>query len=143
VDETPTKSKTSNVGYCQPPEQTRFKPGKSGNPRGRPKGSRNIATVLDRVMKERLEITENGKRKRLTKLEAFFKRLTNQAVSGDPRAMQLFATLLRFAEDGVVAVPPPSENLDETESKVFRDIVERMKACDTGEEENDDKPKTK
>jgi hypothetical protein len=143
MDETPNKSEGCNVGYCQPPERTRFKPGQSGNPRGRPKGSKNIAKVLDRVMKEKLEITENGKRKRLTKLEAFFKRLTNQAVSGDLKAMQLFATLLRFAEDGAVAVPSPSENLDEADRKVFLDIMERMKTCDTGGEENADEPESK
>ena len=34
-------NKTYDVGYCNPPQHSRFQKGKSGNPSGRPKHSRN------------------------------------------------------------------------------------------------------
>lgn len=43
-----------------PKKDTRFKPGKSGNPKGRPKGSKNRATLLEEVVNVRIQVSENG-----------------------------------------------------------------------------------
>ena len=51
------------VGKGKPPEHTRFQKGQSGNPTGRRKGSKNVATLLEQVLNERVVVTENGKRK--------------------------------------------------------------------------------
>jgi hypothetical protein len=75
------------VGYGKPPHDTRFRKGQSGNPKGRPKGSSNLASLLRRVMHEKIVITENGQRRTITKLEAVFKQLVNKAALGDPRAI--------------------------------------------------------
>jgi hypothetical protein len=83
------KPKTTKGGYCNPPETTRFKKGQSGNPQGRPKGTLNMATVLERTLREKVVINESGKRKTITKLEAAIKQLTNKAASGDLKALQL------------------------------------------------------
>jgi Family of unknown function (DUF5681) len=56
-------SRTSDVGYGKPPQATRFKKGVSGNPKGRPKGSLNIATVFTKTLRERVVINEHGQRK--------------------------------------------------------------------------------
>ena len=45
--------KTEQVGYGKPPKLTRFKPGQSGNPRGRPRGALNMATVLERTLRRK------------------------------------------------------------------------------------------
>jgi Family of unknown function (DUF5681) len=76
------------VGKGKPPEHTRFQKGQSGNPTGRRKGSKNVATLLEQVLNERVVVTENGKRKRITKLHAMLKQLANQAASGDHRAIK-------------------------------------------------------
>lgn len=138
MDETPDKSNTLNVGYCQPPERTRFKPGQSGNPRGRPKGTSNMATVLERTLKEKVIVNENGKRKVVTKLQAAVKQLANQAASGQLKAMQLLTTLVRSAEDRAIAAPEPGENLDETDKKVFLGIMQRLETYDKGDEDERD-----
>jgi hypothetical protein len=54
------------VGYRHPPPATRFRPGTSGNPRGRPKGARKLATVLAAALAERVVVAENGRRKRIS-----------------------------------------------------------------------------
>ena len=76
------------VGKGKPPEHTRFQKGQSGNPTGRRKGSKNVATLLEQVLNERVIVTENGKRKRITKLQAMLKQLANKAASGDHRAIK-------------------------------------------------------
>jgi hypothetical protein len=65
------------VGYGKPPEHTRFKRGKSGNPKGRPKGNLNTQTILERVLNENVTINENGMRKTVTKREAAAIRFVN------------------------------------------------------------------
>src|SRR5215204_1766862 len=49
-----------DVGYKKPPVHTRFRKGRSGNPRGRPKGSANYLTTLRRVLAQKVTITELG-----------------------------------------------------------------------------------
>ena len=64
-----------SVGYGKPPQHARFHKGQSGNPRGRPKGSRNLSTLMAKALNEPVVISENGKRKRITKREAVARKL--------------------------------------------------------------------
>lgn len=75
------------VGYGRPPKHSRFKPGRSGNPRGRPKSARGLRTLLREEMHERVSVTENGKTKKLSKLQIIIKRLVERAAKGDPKAI--------------------------------------------------------
>ena len=77
------------IGYGKPPTNARFQKGQSGNPKGRPRGSRNASTLLDEALKERVVVSENGRRKKITKLEAILTQLVNRAAGGDHRATQL------------------------------------------------------
>jgi hypothetical protein len=81
------------VGYGKPPEHSRFQAGQSGNPKGRPKGSLNLATAVNRALKEKVTVVENGTRKSITKLDAAVKGLVNRAVKGDAKAMQQLLAL--------------------------------------------------
>src|SRR5208282_6841783 len=83
------------VGYRRPPRRRQFKPGLSGNPKGRPRGSRNASTLLDEALKERVTVSENGRRRKVTKLEVILKQLVNTAAKGDHRATRL---LLEWTE---------------------------------------------
>ena len=87
-----------DVGFGKPPKHTRFRKGTSGNPNGRPRGTRNLATVLQRTLKEKVIINESGVRKTVTKLEAAVKQLVNKAASGDLVAMRQLSSLASSAE---------------------------------------------
>ena len=129
------------VGYCNPPEHTRFRKGQSGNPKGRPKGALNMATVLERTLREKVVITENGRRKTISKLEAAIKQLMNQAASGELKALQLLATLVRSAEERAVQAPISKPPLDVNDEKVFLGILKRLEATSKGgqKDEPDDR----
>jgi len=91
-------SKDTKVGYGRPPIHSQFKPGQSGNPKGRPKGTRSLASVVRAAMTERVTIVLNGKRKSVSKLDAAMMQAANQAAGGEHRAMRLVVDLMRGFE---------------------------------------------
>jgi uncharacterized protein DUF5681 len=131
------RPKTKKVGYCNPPEHTRFKKGKSGNPLGRPKGTLNMATVLERTLREKVVITEDGKRRTISKLEAAIMQLTNQAASGSLKALQLLTALVRSAEERAVQTPISKSAFEENDERVFLNILKRFETTSKGDQENE------
>lgn len=120
-----SKIGTNEVGYGKPPQGSRFKQGRSGNPKGRPKGSLNLATVLQRTLRETIVISENGRRKVMTKLEAAVAELVRKATSGDGHAIRYLCQLVTSAEDRSVVVEPTTQ-LSETDQKVMANILNRF-----------------
>ena len=125
-------NKTYDVGFGKPPKPSQFRKGFSGNPKGRPKGRRNLATVLERTLQERVVINENGVRRTVTKLEAAVKQLVNRAASGDLGAMRQLTALAGSAEDQQVA--PPTRQLDQDDQKVMENVLKRFKKSANGED---------
>jgi hypothetical protein len=114
-----------DVGYGKPPQSGRFKKGHSGNPRGRPKGSRNIATLVRQLMSEQIVVTINGKRKRMSKMSAFLTQSINRAVTGDLKAQrELREWAHQFPELQQEIVDTPA--LHERDDDVIAGILERI-----------------
>jgi len=137
------KPTNTRGGYGNPPENTRFKTGRSGNPKGRPKGTLNMGTVLERKLREKVVINENGKKKTLTKLEAAINQLTNKAASGELRALQLLAKLVSTAEERTVQQPAADSDLNEADQKVVQGILKRLENSDKGDQKDDDESNIK
>jgi hypothetical protein len=125
-------NKPYRVGFGKPPKPSQFRKGLSGNPKGRPKGSRNLVTVLERTLKEKVVINENGVRRTVTKLVAAVKQLVNQAASGDLAAMRQLSALAGSAEDEQLA--RPERQLDQDDQEVMENVLKRLKKYATGEE---------
>src|SRR5262245_66245159 len=84
------------VGYGRPPANRQFKPGQSGNPRGRRKGSKNLATMFAEALSRRVSVRDkSGKIRTLSKQELMVEVMINKAAAGDPKA---FATVVQFLE---------------------------------------------
>jgi hypothetical protein len=125
-----------SVGYGKPPEGSRFIPGRSGNPKGRPKSARNRTTILNQTLNERVVVTEHGKRKSITKQEAIFKQLVNKAAAGDHRAAQLVINEMRAIEAALGSTETGREIIDEADQQVFHDFLKRLGK--RGEEDGND-----
>jgi len=95
------KSDSYEVGYGKPPQHTKFMRGQIGNPKGRPRGSKNFKTLLLAELKTLLPIVENGKRKKITKQGAVVKQLVNKASAGDPRAIATLLNEIRQSKPGL------------------------------------------
>jgi hypothetical protein len=114
------------VGYGKPPAKSRFQPGQSGNPKGRPKGSLNVTTILMKILRERVVITENGTRKTITKFEASLKQMVNKAASGDLRALtQLLPMIAVAVEQSRTEGSTSTEILKEREQEVLGNFLKR------------------
>ncbi len=116
----------SEAGYAHPPVNARFKKGQSGNPKGRPKGSRGLAPTLNRALSERVVINEGGRRKTVTKLEAAVKQVTNKAASGDPVASRQLFTLIQIIEQQPQETGRAINRLDDTDQKVVTSMLKRL-----------------
>jgi len=95
------------VGYGKPPAMTRFKPGTSGNPRGRPKGTKNR---LPKLNEERLKgiilqeayrditVRDGARNVTIPIAQAVMRSLSVNAAKGQHRAQRLFAEMLSTTE---------------------------------------------
>lgn len=97
-------------GYGRPPKHSQFKKGRSGNPRGRPKGASSFKADLAAELQEKLALTENGKERKITKQRAFIKTLTAAAIKKDIRAVNALLACMRYF--GVGAEEQAAENVD-------------------------------
>jgi hypothetical protein len=117
--------KIGDVGYGKPPKHAQFRKGQSGNFRGRPKGALNLATVLQRALREEVVIDKNGRREVLTKLEAAIAQLVSKATSGDGQAIRYLCQLVASAEERSVAAEPATQ-LSEKDQTVMKNILRRF-----------------
>jgi len=104
------------VGFGKPPTATRFKPGETRNPKGRPRGSKNVTTILRKEADEKMEFVEDGKRKKMTKMEIATRQQINKAVKGDTKAYAHAFDALRKeearAEQYAAPAAPPFDSRD-------------------------------
>ncbi len=109
-----TNDKTTNVGYMSPPEHTRFKKGKSGNPRGRPRKQEDLNTLLNRVLKRKVRVKDNDRKMPIR--EALIWKLRELALQGDKQALALQRRIID--ESGITE--PKARSPEETKEKVLR-----------------------
>jgi Family of unknown function (DUF5681) len=112
------------IGYGKPPKATQFRKGRSGNPRGRPKGSLNLATDLTAELGEHITVREHGRSHKVSKQRALIKSLMAKALQGDIRAA---ASLLALYAR--VITEPPHDNdqpIDADELQVLRRFAPRL-----------------
>ena len=93
------KNRPFEIGYGKPPKSGQFRKGRSGNPRGRPKGMRNTKTLLDEALNKEITISEGGKTSRVTKKEALIVSLVTNGIKGSHQATGHILKLIeRFEE---------------------------------------------
>jgi hypothetical protein len=82
----PSSLATYSVGYSKPPREHRFQPGRSGNPKGRPKGVKNTVILLREMLDRKVEMRSGGILRKVSMREAMLMRFTESALKGDIKA---------------------------------------------------------
>lgn len=100
-------AKRYEVGYGKPPKHTQFKPGETGNHKGRPKKSENLPAILQKVIGKLISVREGDKVRRLSTLEAMLLAMVGKVMKGDVKA---FAAFMKLAKDtGLLDCLPAEE----------------------------------
>lgn len=86
------------IGYGKPPKDKQFKEGQSGNAKGRPKGRKNLHTLLDEILNQKITMKENGKTIRVSKKTAMLLQLVNKGVKGDTKAILSLTPYISLAD---------------------------------------------
>jgi uncharacterized protein DUF5681 len=97
------------TGYKRPPKSTQFKPGQTGNPKGRPKNVRNFKTDLCDELSERITVRENGLERKISKQRALVKALVAAAIKGDMRAANAIVTFSNKSFAGAEVTAPATD----------------------------------
>lgn len=102
-----------NVGYGKPPKHAQFKKGKTGNPKGRSKGHKNLATDLADQLDRRINVTSNGRRRSVTQQQAILIQLAARALQGDLKAATLLLNYRLYFEQRAKGEPASMPSLEE------------------------------
>jgi hypothetical protein len=109
------------------PNGGKFQPGRSGNPRGRPRKSDNVGQSVLKALDAKVTIKEGGKRKRVTKRDAAATQLANMSASGDLRAGKLAFDLAQKAEDRAAISGPIVVPLTTSDREIVQRLVARLR----------------
>lgn len=126
-----------DVGFGRPPEHTRFRPGRSGNPKGRPKLRRNLKTVVRDALNEAITIREGERKRRTSRLDALVRTVLNKALQGEAKAIPHLIALMRLA--GLEGDESEAENtapLRSEDEALIRDFLRRFGGGSSEVEDN-------
>lgn len=119
------------VGRCHPPKHSQFKPGQSGNPKGRPKGSKDETTIWRSVLNRKSVIREGGKERKVTVLEALMLKSVEDGLKGNVKALAFVLNRYRFAEGDA----PPEDQISQDDREVIESFLSRLEAQPKTEKE--------
>jgi len=119
------------VGYGKPPQEHQFKPGISGNPKGRPKGAKNEATILRELLQQKIGLNERGKRRKITLHEAILRRIAEDCLKGNTKS----AAFLLNRYHAMSAGEPEQAGLSANEKAVLETYLKDFQVNSTMEDQ--------
>ena len=115
------------VGYKKPPLHTRFKKGQSGNPRGRPRGSKNFSTLLTEALNEAVVITEDGRRRTISKRDLGLKQLANKFAMAEAQATKILLGLIQERDRLAAEASAERPSFGADDEKVIANLLKRLR----------------
>lgn len=128
------------VGFARPPRHSQFKTGQSGNPRGRPPGSKNLQTLLREELDQKVQVTENGRPRLMSKRRVAVRQQVDKAVKGDAKAFNVLVkldidTAGAGGGDRNPAATPPSEIPPAAYDAMVSNFLEQLQGHDGGSDD--------
>ena len=114
------------IGRGKPPKNSQFKPGESGNRKGRPKGSRNLATLMMQAANDSVTANISGKQRKISKLHATTMQLATKAAGGDPKMIGQFLDWVDQIESRAAAARPSEYPLSNADIEVIKAVHTRL-----------------
>lgn len=110
------------VGRGKPPKEHQFKPGQSGNPKGRPKGAKNEATILNEIINMKVAMRVDGRTRKVRFLKAMYLKVANDALKGNPKAVALILSRIPTLEDR----EDDPNRLDRDDEEILHAAIKRL-----------------
>jgi hypothetical protein len=126
------RRRDSDAGYGRPPRAHQFKPGQSGNPRGRPKGAKNESTILREIFERKIESRSEGRSRKITVLEGILLRITEDSLKGNTKSAAFL--LNRYA--AMVSGELQRHDLSDDDRDVLEALSRRLEAQRTIKEKD-------
>ena len=123
-----SKHTASEAGYGRPPRAHQFKPGQSGNPKGRPQGSKNEATILHNLLNRKIQMRQDGKLRMISILEAMLMKFADEALKGNPKAAAFL--LNRYAPMESTGADPA--DIDRDDAQILESFARRLEVQMSG-----------
>ena len=127
-------SDDTDVGYGKPPRAHQFEPGKSGNPKGRPKGAKSAETILHELLHQKISLNERGRTRRITVLEGILRRIAEDCLKGNTKS----AAFLLNRYHAMTSNEPDESGLSDDEQTVLETYLKKFQS--NPDPEKDDLP---
>jgi Family of unknown function (DUF5681) len=114
------------VGFGRPPKHSQFRPGKSGNPRGRPKKRASLQDIVTAVLFEKMEVRVGERTHKIASVDALVRTAMNRALKGDHKFLMSVIAFIRMSGlcemDANAAISGVDRNADEA---ILADFLKR------------------
>lgn len=140
------EEKPYRVGYGRPPKTTQFKPNQSGNPKGRPRRTPTLHTVVAKVLEERIEIREGERVLRMSNRHALARTAVRRALNGDPKLLRALAVMMRIESGEGQGEEEAKAHISAADEAILADFIARhgtedRPSVDRADEAADEPPK--
>ena len=112
----------NEVGYGKPPRAHQFKAGQSGNPKGRPKGAKNEATILDELLNRKIAVRVGGAVRHITVKEAIYHRVAEDSLRGNTKSV----AFLFNRHAAVTSGEPQRSDISDDDQEILEAFAQRL-----------------
>jgi hypothetical protein len=129
-----TEADPFRVGYGRPPAETRFKPGVSGNPKGRSKNTPSFSDVTEQVLNEHVEMRVGDRVLRMSNRQALVRSAIRQALAGKPRLLTVLPAIMRYENESLQGRGDANLHLATEDEAILADFLARHKSANTADD---------
>jgi len=126
------KDEQRDVGYGRPPIKNQFKPGESGNKKGRPKGTKNTVTILNEILNSKVMVTDNDKKMKMSRRGVILTQTVSKAMKGDLKAVGILFPLMLESDINNEEKQKFLDALKNDDKEIIKNAIKRINGGKNG-----------